>query len=202
MHRSRQGISRLALASGGLLAVGALATVAAVVDYADVYVELDADRNGFDIRVAGSTEPGWEPTDESWDQGSPDAYEVALDAGTALAPGGSLALRIAVHNSSQRLPALLSLTIRDPSPRGLATDPATGRYRELFDQAVFTVSEGGERLLDRVPAHALETYTWPMPLAADAQVVLDVEIGLPESVDNRWQEATTTVQFHFTAENS
>ena len=111
-------------------------------------------------------------------------------------------MRVSAQNASPRLAGLLSLAITDPQPRGNATDPQTGTYLELFDQLVFTVRDGSTVLFDHVPATALQTYTWSEPLEAGRDVVLDVLIELPSTVDNRWQGASTAVQFHFEAENS
>lgn len=202
MTTVRPRTRRLAFASGALIAAGALATAAPFVDYADVIVSLDGTRNTFDIRTTGSDDPQWQPAATDWQQGTPDAYELSLRSGTTLAPGGSLAVRVAAQNSSPTLSGLLSLTIIDPQPRGDATDPRTGTYLELFDQLVIAVHEGSTVLVDDVPATALQKYTWPRPLEAGRDVVLDVLIQLPSTVDNRWQGASTAVQFHFEAENS
>ncbi len=198
----RRGARRLIIAAGAVLAIGALTTAAAFVDLADVRVALDGTRTTFDIRTAGSDATGWEPSPSDWQQGNPDAYEVALHSGATLAPGGVLVLRVAVQNNSPALAGTLSLDIVDPQPRGQEIDPTTGRYVELFDQLVFTVKQGSTVLFDHVPATAMTTYVWSAALASGDDMVLDVQIDLPPSVDNRWQGASTAVQFHFEAENS
>ncbi|MFC6356469.1 hypothetical protein [Luethyella okanaganae] len=204
MRTMRSERARALLASGVLLASGALLTAAAFTDYDDVTVALDGSHNRFGIVVAGAAGTQWEPTSNSWVQGNPEAYRIALGSGSShvLSPGGILDLRIAVKNDSPSLAGLIDLDIVDPQPRGQQSDPATGNYLELFDQLLFTVSEGGTVLLDRVPATQPLSFAWSAPLAAGDHRLLDVRIELPDSVDNRWQGASTDVQFQFEAVNS
>lgn len=202
------GSKRLALALGAFAAVGALATAAAFTDHADVHVDLDGTQNRFDIVVAGQLQAdaaSWTPTDEQWQQGNPDAVQLGFggDQGVLLAPGGSFRTAIAVRNDSPRLPARISLTISDPLPRGTETNPETGTYVELFDQLVFTVADAdGDVLVDHVPAASLTSYEWADPFASGASATLTVTIELPDSVDNRWQQASTDVLFSFQAVQS
>lgn len=198
----RSGRARIVLASGALLVVATLLTAAAVSDHADVHVALDGSGTAFDIEVAGVVgTPGWTPAAADWEQGNPESYRLAVDA-AAIAPGGAVDLRIAVRDASPELAGVLSLTVEDPQPRGDATDPATGRYLELFDRLVFTVRDGDRAVIDRVAAPDLQTWTWPQPLAAGEEKVLDVRIELPAEVDDRWQGASTDVRFHFAAVNA
>lgn len=202
MRNHRRGRLRLLLATGSLVAAGALITAASFTDYADVDVALDGSRNTFDIVTAGKADPSWLPTQTDWDQANPRALRIALTqdgSGYTMAPGSVLDLRIAAKNNSPRLSGILSLNLVDPLPRGAETNPQTGTYVELFDQLVFTVADQGVVLLDHVPAGRLSTLTWPNPLAAGEYKLLDVRIELPQSVDNRWQMASTDVQFNFEA---
>ncbi|MDD7960927.1 hypothetical protein [Microbacterium thalli] len=198
-HRSAR--LRLSLAAGALLSVGALFTAATFTDAADVHVFLDGSQNTFEIRTAGSVRDGWVPSEDQWQPGRPAPYEIALEEGTVLAPGGSISLRIAAQNASPRLAGTLSLSIVDPDPRGDEIDPDTGRFVELFDQLQFTVRDGDRTLMDRVPAPELTTYTWDDAFEAGEHRLLDVRIDLPDTVDNRWQGAGTGVQFQFEGEN-
>lgn len=181
-----------------------LISAAAVTDSATTLLVLDGSQNRFDLVVAGSVARDWVPEADSWGQGNPDAYAIALTgAGSrALSPGGSTTVSVAVRNASPSLAGTLSLDVRDPRPRGDARDPKTGRFVELFDQLVFTVTDdAGVVLFDAVPADELTTYRWSEEFAPGEEKVLRVEIALPESVDNRWQGASTDVQFHFHGEN-
>lgn len=202
MRTHRRGRLRLILATGSMVAAGALITAASFTDYADVNVALDGSRNTFDIVAAGKADTLWIPTQADWDQANPRALRIPLTpdgSGYTMAPGAVLDLRIAAKNNSPRLSGLLGLRIQDPYPRGTETNPATGTYVELFDQLLFTVSDNGKVLLDRVPANQLTAVTWPEPLPSGAFKLLDVRIELPETVDNRWQQASTDVQFNFEA---
>ncbi|UIN30692.1 hypothetical protein [Microbacterium binotii] len=208
MRVSRNGRARAVLATGMLAAGCALATAAAFTDYADVEVSLDGSQNRFDIVTAGAVDvdlQSWSPQAEGWLQGNPDAVLLGsgADAGILLAPGGSVEAAIAVKNDSPRLNAAISLVIEDPTPRGDAVDPATGTFLELFDQLVFTVRDAdGTVLLDHVAAPALTGYVWPDSFAPGEWKKLDVTIDLPDSVDNRWQGATTDILFSFQAVQS
>lgn len=205
MNRSMPGRWRLVAAGGSVLAVGALLTAAAISDYADVDVILDGSSNTFDIVVAGQAgTTTWTPGDDVWEQGDTDPFQIRLangDTDIVMAPGSIVDVRVAAKNASPRLASLMTLTIRDPAPRGSETDPGTGNFIELYDQLVFTVRDGSTVLFDRVPAPELTSHTWPHALDPDDFLLLDIAIELPESVDNRWQLASTDVQFHFEAVN-
>ncbi|MBT8161619.1 MULTISPECIES: hypothetical protein [Arthrobacter] len=204
MRKQPRGRMRIALATGSLVAAGALITAATFTDYADVAVKLDGSRNTFDIVTAGKVDRTWLPSDADWVQANPHAYRVSLtsdNSGYLMAPGSTVDLRIAAKNNSPRLSGLLSLRILDPQPRHDAKDPVTGTYLELFDQLVFTVADGGKVLLDRVPADRLTSISWPDPIKAGERKVLDVRIEMPSTVDNRWQQASTDIQFNFEAVN-
>lgn len=199
----RNGARRLILAAGSLVAVGALLTVATTTDTADHSVTFDGSRNVFDLMVSGSSDPGWEPRPSDWEQGNPEAYELKLDDSAGLlAPDGELRVRIAAKNASPRLAGMVNLTILDPQPLGTQKNPASGTYLELFDQLVFTVREGNTVIFDRLPATALTTHSWDRALAGGDYLLLDVLVELPESVGNRYQGASTTIQFHFEAETA
>ncbi|MDQ1129967.1 hypothetical protein [Microbacterium sp. SORGH_AS_0888] len=205
MTRPRSGTRRAILTAGALLAASMMLTAAAFTDQADVAVQLDGSRNTLDIVVTGGVgeDPdAWNAETADWQQGRPGA--VRLGVGSQLiSPGGEVRALVAVKNASPVLAADLTLTISDPLPRGAETDPATGAFVELFDQLVFTVAEvGGGTLIDRVPAAELSSYTWPAAFAAGESRALEVTMELPESVDNRWQLASTDVLFSFTAVQS
>lgn len=202
MRTHRLGRLRILLATGSLVAAGALMTAATFTDYADVNVAIDGSRNTFDIVAAGKADSSWSPTQADWDQANPRALRIALTqdgSGYTMGPGSVLDLRVAAKNNSPRTSGLLGLRILDPQPRGTETNPRTGTFVELFDQLLFTVSDRGTVLLDRVPADRLTNITWPEPLSSGEYKLLDVRIELPESVDNRWQMASTDVQFNFEA---
>ncbi|MGO4431733.1 hypothetical protein AB4Y88_00085 [Paenarthrobacter sp. RAF9] len=168
-----------------------------------VDVPLNGALNTFDILVAGSTQSSWTPASEDWVQGNPETYDIGLRPGDGLiSPGGHVDLRIAAQNASPRNSGVVSLKVMDPLSRGDAVDPETGRFVELFDQLVFTVREGQTTLMDRVPAAELAAYTWPAQFHPGDVHQLDVRIELPGAVDNRWQGASTDVQFSFQAVSS
>ena len=207
MNPVRSGRARLLLASGALVACGIALTAAAFTDSATVAVELDGSKNHFDLVVAGyvgDRAGAWRPEAKDWRQGNPGAYELSVSAfgSGMLAPGSSMSGRIAVRNDSPRLDGNLSLTIGDPLPRGDERDPHTGRFVELFDQLIFSVSDESRVLIDRVPAADLTTVSWPEPFAAGDVKVLDVTIEMSSGADNRWQLASTDVQFGFEAVSS
>lgn len=202
MKSPRTGRARTLVAFGALAVCGVALTTAALSDSASVEIELDGSQNRFDLLVSGvyaDSTGSWLPTDADWQQGNPDAFQIPLLSGDELllSPGARIDGRIAVKNASPRLSSGLELTILDPVPRGDETDPTTGNRVELFDQLLFTVQDGATRLFDRVPAEQLTSYTWPAPFAAGEVKVLDVSIEMSEAADNRWQLATTDVQFHF-----
>lgn len=204
MTNARTGRTRLLLGLSALAISGMAVTAAALTDSASVVVTMDGAQNRFDIVVAGdysTTASSWTPTESSWAQGNPDHYELAVGAGqeNVLSPGGWIDGRIAVKNASPRLAGMLSLSISDPVPNGTQTDPATGTYLELFDQLVFTVVDNGTTILDKIPASELETYDWAAALSPGESRVLDVRIEMSDSADNRWQLASTDIQFHFAA---
>ncbi len=204
MRRTLDGRRRTVLASGALFAVAVLTTAAAFTDYADVNVAIDGKDNTFDIVAAGSSAAGWQPSDSDWAQGNPEAYRIHLTEdgrGYPLAPGGRLELRVAAKNASPKLAGALSVRISDPNPQQDAVDPGTGRYLELFDQLNFSLMDGDVVVMDHVPASELQSFTWDAALEAGEVRLLDVVIELPESVDNRWQQASTDVQFSFEAVN-
>ena len=183
-----------------LLAAGLLVTAAAVTDTQESLALLDGSGNRFDLVTTGSPEPGWAPAKTDWAQGNPSPYQIALTgdgSGYLMSPGSRLDLRIAVKNDSPRLAGEVSLEVEDPRDRGEERDPVTGNFVELFPQLIFTIRDGERVLAERVLAPDLIT----MPLAASLSPgdsrVLDVSIALPESLDNRWQRASTDVQFRF-----
>ncbi|WP_028707469.1 hypothetical protein [Propionicicella superfundia] len=201
MSRSWTGWRRLTAAAGSIIAVGALLTAAAITDRSDVDVVLDGSSNTFDIMVAGQAGTRtWTPAEDVWEQGDVEPFRIRLangDTDIVMAPGSSLDVRVAAKNASPRLASHMTLTISDPQPRGSETDPATGNFVELYDQLLFTVRDGSTVLFDRVPAPDLTSYTWSHPVSSGDHLLLDVVIELPDSVDNRWQLASTDVQFHF-----
>lgn len=204
MKPPRTGRARTFVAFGALAACGVALTTAALSDSASVEIDLDGSQNRFDIVVSGiyaDSTGSWVPSEADWRQGNPDAYEIPLLAGDdpLLSPGARLDGRVAVKNASPKLSGGLELTILDPLPRGDETDPVTGNRVELFDQLIFTVKDGATTLFDRVPADLLTSYAWDEPFAAGAVKILDVSIEMSTEADNRWQLATTDVQFHFEA---
>lgn len=203
----RMHTRRVLCIAGGMLAVTALVTSAALTDEADVQVLLDGSDNTFDIQTAAAPISEWDIHAASWEQGNPDAYEIALGAdasGAALPPGGSIALVIAVKNASPRLDGDIGLSVFDPDPLGDRTDPSTGAYLELFDQLRFTMRTGDTVIADGLTAEEFNelAFIWPESFAAGEAREVDVVISLPREVDNRWMGAGTRVQFAFEGENA
>ncbi|MBL3700211.1 hypothetical protein [Leucobacter luti] len=200
MGALRTGHTRAFTAAWVLLGTAILASVAAITDARDSLTVLDGSQNRLDLRVAGSPEPGWHPQPAMWEQGSPAAYRIRLtpdDSALLVGPGSSLSLRIAVRNDSPRLASAVQLSITDPVDRGSEVDPATGSFVELFPQLRFTVADGDRALAEAVPATELERIQLPGAVAAGKHRVLDVMIEVPPELDNRWQRASTDVQFTF-----
>lgn len=199
------GTKRTLFSAGLLLGILALSTSAVMTDMEQTLVQLDGTNNRFNMVVAGSTVPGWEPTDADWSEGNPEAYSIRLsdDGGPyAIAPGEKVHVRLAVKNDSPKLAGALTLELRDPYPRQGEIDAATGRYVELFDKLLYTVKDGETVLFDRAQAKDLHPISWdPGDFRAQEVRMLDVTIELPYETDNRWQKASTDVQFYFEAEN-
>lgn len=203
MTSERTGRRRLLLGAAAVVACGCALTAASLTDSAEVVVTMDGSGNRFDIVVAGrygADALAWQPITSDWAQGNPDAYELALGPDAAvLSPGGFIDGRVAVRNDSPRLSGDLTLSIYDPLPRGEEVDPVTGNRVELFDQLLFTVWDGPTLLFERVPAADLDLYAWSEPFGSGDEKVLDVRIEMSETADNRWQLASTDVQFSFEA---
>ena len=127
MKKALPGKLRMAAAGGSIVAVGALLTAAAITDYTDVDVVMNGSGNTLDIVVAGQADTTtWTPGDQEWEQGNPDPFRIRLGNGgvdIVMAPGRVLDVRVAAKNASPRLASLMTLTIRDPQPRGGETDP-------------------------------------------------------------------------------
>jgi len=191
MRTQRRGRLRLLLATGSLVAAGTLITAASFTDSADVDVALDGSRNTFDIVAAGKADPSWLPTPADWDQANPRGLRIILtgdNSGYTMAPGSVLDLRIAAKNNSPRLSSLIGLRILDPLPRGAEKNPQTGTYLELFDQLVFTVSDGGKVLGRRAGEHLSHAivvnkepgdYVWSDGLALDADGYMPLKLPAP-----------------------
>ncbi|KUF05640.1 hypothetical protein [Leucobacter sp. G161] len=201
---SRRGRSRLALAAGGLLSIAALTTTAFFTDFVDLEAQVDGTRNTFDIVVAGATDPHWQPTADDWVQADEEAFIIDLGESTELPPGATKHVKIAVKNVSPDLSADLTLRLADPDPQGDAVNPETGRFLELFDKLEFELSEQGEPLLavsGGAPADERQ-FSWREPLEPDRVREIIVAITLPAETDDRWQQASTQIQFGFEAVNS
>lgn len=203
MIQRRTGTTRLVLSLGAVAATAGLLTAAVVTDSSDVDVLLDGARNRLDLVVAASSEPGWQPDANDWQQGRAEAVlvPVSTEAGL-LGPGGMVSYRIAVRNASPALAGLIELEISDPQDRAGQLDPSTGRPVELFDQLRIVVRDGATVLVDRSPGDAPMRAGWDRPLEQDEQRVLDVELSLPADLDDRWQGASTAIAFRFTGVNA
>lgn len=181
---------RPALSLLGVCVASAIAvTAAGTVNWTDVTVALDGRENTFDLQVAGSDMPGWEPTAAEWQQGRPDPVVVALPA-TVLEPGSSVQARVAVRNSSPRLAGAIRVHL---------VDPATGNA--LFPELRFTISEGGHVYAAAVPPSGAADIALVGPTAPGADRVLDVEVSLPADAPTTVKGATTPIQLMFTGAN-
>lgn len=195
---------RIALTWCALLGVAALTTAAVVVDTDEVAIGFTPPP-GHDLVVAGSAEPGWEPSEADWDQGRPTAYVVA--AGSAdVGPGGSLHLRLAARHGAEDVAARVRLEVDDPDDQGARTDPATGTRVELFDQLHVVVADAasGEVLVDAGPGsdRATRTHLWDEPWEHGETRVLDVTVSVPVGLGDAWQGAATGLRFHFVSESA
>ena len=201
---SHRGRVRLALASGGLVSLVALTTTAAFTDFADLAAQVDGTRNTLDIVAAGSADPTWSPGPRDWAQADDEALLIDLGDSTELPPGSTRLIRIAVKNDSPRVNGDIALTLSDPDPLGDETDPATGRFLELFDQLEFVFSEAGQSFFSTTGAAPASErrHAWAEPFAPGGVRDITVAITLPADTDDRWQQAQTQIQFGFEAVNS
>ncbi len=201
VRTARADRARLATAGGGLLGAAALLTTAYFTDFADFEAQVDGAHNTFDIVVAGSVERDWRPGAADWVQADEEPYVLDLGGSSELPPGATRHVRIAVLNESPKIAAGIALELRDPDPRGSALDPATGRYLELFDKLEFALSDNGTTFFTASGSgtKAERTFTWPTALEPGEVIQIDVAISLPSQVDDRWQQASTQIQFGFEA---
>jgi hypothetical protein len=180
---------RLSAAWALPLAVLVMVTFGRVVDSAGVAVHANPVR--FAIETAAGIEAGWLPGDQDW-QPSSQVVAIGLDSQDfPLAPGQSVTSRIAVRNTAA-VPAGLVFAVADPDPQGKQTDPATGHYLELFDQLEVELSEAGQ-VLYVGPATGLTSQELAGELAPESTSyrLFDLRVGVPDRVDNRWQQAKT-----------
>lgn len=183
---TRPAVVRL-LAS--IVGVGAFAlvsvTAASTVDWGQLVVAVDGAENTFDLKAAGSDEPGWAPTAASWQQGRPDPIVVILDDAT-IGPGTSVTARVAVLNASPRLGALVAFHLVPPA----APNP-------LFDELRFTVSEGSHVYAQNVDAATASEIALTGPTASGAWRTLDLTVSLAPDATNEleWLRTPVTVRF-------
>jgi hypothetical protein len=186
------GRIRLATAWALPLVVLVVLTFGQVVDTSSIAVHANPVR--FAIETAAGIEAGWLPTDSDW---HPSSQVVAIgldDQDFALGPGQSVATRIAVRNTAA-VPAGLVVAVADPDPQGKQTDPASGHYLELFDQLEVDLSEAGQTLYSgkAIGLTGAEIAGELAPESSNYRL-FDLRVGVPLSVDNRWQEAKTGFQ--------
>ncbi|QNE34364.1 hypothetical protein [Leifsonia shinshuensis] len=181
---------RPVLAAVGVCVASAIAvTAASTVNWSDVIVALDGSDNTFDLQVAGSDVPGWQPTAAEWQQGRPDPVVVALPA-TVLEPGTSVQARVAVRNSSPRLAGSIRVHLVDP-----ATPNA------LFPELRFTISEGGHVYAAAVPPTGAADIPLTGATAPGEDRVLDVEVALPADAPASVNGSVTPIRLMFTGVN-
>lgn len=199
------GRKRFALSLGALLITLVLGTAAAITDTKTSLAQIDGTRNLFNIMVAGSIDPEWTPQEAVWAEGNPESYRINLRSSEQdglLSPGAELALKIAVKNDSPQLNGTLGLQITDPDPLGNEIDVHTGSYKELYDVLLFTVKDENEVYLDRTNARELSYIAFhDLDFKPGSVKEFDIIISMPEWVDNRWQLATTGIDFRFEAES-
>lgn len=187
---ARRRWRRPVLSAAGVCIASAIAvTAASTVNWSDVVVALDGRTNTFDLQVAGSDVPGWEPTAGEWRQGRPDPVVVALPA-AVLEPGSSVQARVAVRNSSPRLAGSISVHLIDPAAPNA-----------LFPELRFTISEGGHVYATAVPPSGVADIPLTGPTAAGADRVLDVEVSLPADAPATVTGVVTPIQLMFTGVN-
>ena len=185
--RTRRRWRRPALSLAGVCVASAIAvTAAGTVNWSDVIVALDGRDNTFDLQVAGSDVPGWQPAPAEWQQGRPDPVVVALPA-TVLEPGTSVQARVAVRNSSPRLAGSISVHLIDPATQN-----------PLFPELRFTISEGGHVYAAAVPPTGAADIPLTGATAPGADRVLDVEVTLPADAPASVNGTTTPIQLMFT----
>lgn len=198
--RRRPALSWLAL-----LGIAALTTAAVVSDVEQLDARLVPGAE-LDLVVAGSATPGWTPTPADWQQANPTAYRIPLtrdEQGVIVGPGGSLTFRVAARHHDEDLPAYVRLTISDPDDRRGHSDPATGRWVELFDQLRITVADEGRVLVDGVGAEPdTLTHSWTRPWAPGEARLLDVTVTVPADLGDAWQDSATDLQITFESESA
>ncbi|MHA3724485.1 hypothetical protein ACXR2T_11470 [Leucobacter sp. HY1910] len=200
----RSGYVRLVLAAGLFLGAGSLLTAAVILDVENSSVFLDGSENRLNILTAGAPGHNWQPGAASWVEGNPAPFQISLTADGSdfvVVPGETIELTVAVKNASPKLAGKVDLKISDPHDRSHELDPETGNFVDLFPALLFSVSEDGRSLITGVPANELQDIQLEGPIAAGEHRVFDVTIDIPESLDNRWQLASTDVRFGFEGES-
>ena len=181
---------RPVLAAVGVCVASAIAvTAASTVNWSDVIVALDGSDNTFDLQVAGSDVPGWQPTTAEWQQGRPDPVVVALPD-TVLEHGASVQARVAVRNNSPRLAGSIRVHLLDPA----TPNP-------LFPELRFTISEGGHVYAAAVPPSGAADIPLTGATAPGADRVLDVSIALPADAPAGVDGSVTPIRIMFTGVN-
>jgi hypothetical protein len=194
------------LAGGGLLCLAVAMTWAASTHDIAHRIFVDGRDNTFNLKVAGAETSAWSLSSAEWHEGDDEPLSLpigTLESGPELGVGDDLDITVAVKNASPHLHGAVKFSVLDPDPRDPGeAHPGTSLFVELFPALVFTLSEGENVLLDRVPATEAVGYVFPEPLAAGEVRVLNVRIGLADGVDGRWSKARTGVQISFEGGNA
>ncbi|MFF1572955.1 hypothetical protein ACFVWR_09415 [Leifsonia sp. NPDC058292] len=183
-ERKRTGRRRAFLAAGILLALGWLATGAAIVDTIDGRAVI-TQPTGFELQVAGTEGASLDP-DVPWVDGDPVPGEVELVGGAGFGPGSQRTFTLGVKNASDQLTGSVRMTVFNPEPQPGLT---------LFDAMEFTVTHDGAVLADSVPGAELERLA-DLPLgdiAAGGSTTVLVDISLPGSLGNEYQGLASRV---------
>lgn len=181
------------LSCGVLVGLGALTTSAVFTLLQTVDVRLGAAPT-FDLSVAGSGSPTWEPTASDWLPAGGASYAISSDE-RVLVPGESATQRVAVRNDSPEIAAAVTVRLAGRAD----TD------RDLFDVLEFTVREpGGPLLVDGVSGEHLGDVAIDLtdPLAAGEHSLLDVTYTLPQEADPGYAGSRTIIQVGFEGENA
>lgn len=190
------GSKRVTLAVGILAIVAVVSSAALVQDTQDVRIGVAGKENTFNLEVAGSTDPNWNPAAGPWYSGGSEAVISPYGALPDIGPGESLTAQVAVRDVSTTLAGVIQLSVTDPDQ---GSSESGGPSFDLFSQMSLKVMKAGQTLSEGPIADAVEI---SVGRAEPGDIiVLDLIVSLPESLDNSFEGSRAGVQLQITGEN-